>query len=242
MELTGDSVGALAAAREMEKAGVDESLRPLYDRIYALQDEQAATEAAAQALAAIADERGFSKRSSWRPWAIRSACARRLAALDPSNRAIQERIWQIEAQQAADEELNAHAKSVMDRQYDVTRLLTLQGIYERASCAQTLHADPVNRSILEQIYALTDLKDAQDAATQAAQEARRLRRPSRTSAMASKRSYSNVLLGDTATIRARELALLDPSNRALQERIWALTDAQAAEEARTKAIPGRRAG
>lgn len=36
------------------------------------------------------------------------------------------------------------------------------------------------------------------------------------------------LMGDTAALRARELALLDPSNRELQERIWALEDEQAA--------------
>lgn len=51
------------------------------------------------------------------------------------------------------------------------------------------------------------------------------------------------LNGDTAELRRRELAALDPSNRALQERIWALEDerkasaeaVQAAEAARTAA-------
>ncbi|WP_373805178.1 phage tail length tape measure family protein [Delftia acidovorans] len=37
------------------------------------------------------------------------------------------------------------------------------------------------------------------------------------------------LTGDTAELRRRELAALDPSNRALQERIWALEDAKAAD-------------
>jgi len=38
-------------------------------------------------------------------------------------------------------------------------------------------------------------------------------------------------LGDTAAIRAAELARLDPSNRALQQQIWAIQDAQEAAKA-----------
>ncbi|TWI69062.1 uncharacterized protein DUF4214 [Pseudoduganella lurida] len=54
MELSGDAVGALAATRADELASVNETLRPLYERIYALQDEQAAAEKAAQAAAEVA--------------------------------------------------------------------------------------------------------------------------------------------------------------------------------------------
>lgn len=39
------------------------------------------------------------------------------------------------------------------------------------------------------------------------------------------------LLGDTAALRALDLAKLDPSNRALQEQIWAIQDAQEAAKA-----------
>lgn len=39
------------------------------------------------------------------------------------------------------------------------------------------------------------------------------------------------LQGNTAALRARDLALLDPSNRALQQQIWALEDAQEAARA-----------
>jgi len=38
-------------------------------------------------------------------------------------------------------------------------------------------------------------------------------------------------LADTAAIRAAELARLDPPNRALQEQIWAVQDAQEVAEA-----------
>jgi hypothetical protein len=51
MELQGDAAGALAARRQIELNGMDESLRPLQQRIYALQDEASAAEVASQALA-----------------------------------------------------------------------------------------------------------------------------------------------------------------------------------------------
>lgn len=49
MELTGDAAGALAAQRADEMAAANASLRPLYERIYALQDEASAAEVAAVA-------------------------------------------------------------------------------------------------------------------------------------------------------------------------------------------------
>lgn len=44
MDLSGDAAGALAAQRALELAGMDESLRPLQQRIYLLQDEAKAAE------------------------------------------------------------------------------------------------------------------------------------------------------------------------------------------------------
>ena len=49
MILLGDASGALAIEREIELAAIDESLRPLLQRIFALQDEAVATKAAEQA-------------------------------------------------------------------------------------------------------------------------------------------------------------------------------------------------
>lgn len=49
MELEGNAIGALTARRAQELASVDESLRPHYQRIYALQDEKTALAAAAAA-------------------------------------------------------------------------------------------------------------------------------------------------------------------------------------------------
>lgn len=49
MELLGDKVGALAATRALELAGLDASLRPLQQRVYALADEADALEAVTKA-------------------------------------------------------------------------------------------------------------------------------------------------------------------------------------------------
>jgi hypothetical protein len=49
MELEGNAIGALTARRAQELASVDESLRPHYQRIYALQDEKAALDASTAA-------------------------------------------------------------------------------------------------------------------------------------------------------------------------------------------------
>ncbi|WP_398310908.1 phage tail tape measure protein [Zoogloea sp.] len=46
------------------------------------------------------------------------------------------------------------------------------------------------------------------------------------------------LTGDTKAIREAELAKIDPANRALQERVWALEDEQSAHQAMASAISG----
>lgn len=46
------------------------------------------------------------------------------------------------------------------------------------------------------------------------------------------------LTGDTKAIREAELAQIDPANRALQERVWALEDEQSAHQAMASAIAG----
>lgn len=56
LQLLGDAAGALAIQRAIELDAMDESLRPLQERIFSLQDEQTAADAAATAASAAADE------------------------------------------------------------------------------------------------------------------------------------------------------------------------------------------
>ena len=89
--------------------------------------------------------------------------------------------------------------------------------------------DASNRAIQERIYALEDEQAAAAQAAQAAQD-----EASRLQAIASERSSLETqvlqLLGNTAALRAQELAALDPSNRAIQQRIYDLQDEQAAQQ------------
>jgi hypothetical protein len=84
------------------------------------------------------------------------------------------------------------------------------------------------RALQNQIYAQQDLAAATDVATAAAQAAAQV-----AASIASERAGLNTQLmnlqGDTAGLRAQELAGLDSSNRALQTRIYAMQDAQAAD-------------
>lgn len=80
----------------------------------------------------------------------------------------------------------------------------------------TLAAYDLNESLREQIKTAEDAKAARE---KAAAEEQNLQRTLKT------------LLGDTVWLREQELSTLNASNRGLQERIWALEDAKAAEAA-----------
>ena len=93
--------------------------------------------------------------------------------------------------------------------------------------------DPTNRALQERIYALEDAKAAEEAAAAAAQQQAVIAQQ----VAAQGESLMTRLLqmqGDTAELRARELAALDPANRALQQRLYALEDAQTAADAATR--------
>jgi len=97
MELEGNAVGALNARRAQELASVDESLRPLHQRIYALQDEKTATEAATQATRAATQ-------------AVRDAATSLLAGVDSSFSVLQSIVSREKA--AVQSSIDAHTESV----------------------------------------------------------------------------------------------------------------------------------
>jgi hypothetical protein len=250
--------GDTAAIREAELAALDPSNRALQERIWALQDlasaeQEAARLAAEQAAqaAAVANERAALERRllelSGDTAAIR---ALELAALDESNRALQERIWALEDEAAAAAEAAAQAAAIASERLGLERqLLELQGDTAALRALELAALDETNRALQLQIWALQDAAAAQRAAEQAAREAEAAERQlaaererlAAEQAAAMQRIADErygletrllQLQGDTAELRARELAQLDPSNRALQERIYALEDeARAAERA-----------
>jgi hypothetical protein len=104
------------------------------------------------------------------------------------------------------------------------RLLQLQGDTAELRRRELEALDPANRAIAERIFALQDEQEASAAARQAADERTSLER------------RLLELQGNTVELRRREIAALDPSNRALQEQIFALEDARTGVERINEAL------
>lgn len=130
MTLMGDTNGL----RAIERAKLDESNRALFDRINALADEKAATEAAAAAARAIADEHAGLMQELYQVTGNTAALrALELEKLDPSNRALKQYIWSLQDAQAASE---AAAKAEQDRASAMEALRSrLTDAYQRESGA-----------------------------------------------------------------------------------------------------------
>ena len=228
--------GDTAALRARELSALDESNRALQEQIWALNDEAAAAQSAAQAAASIASERyGLQTQLLQAQGDTAALRARELSALDESNRALQEQIWALNdaaeasrlAKAAAEEEARAKAEAAaeaeriaraiaQERQGLENRILQLQGNTVELRARELAALNPVNRALQEQIWLLEDQAAAAQKA--AAVESERLG--------LQKQLWQ--AQGNTAALRAAELAALDPANRALQEQIWLLQDQQAA--------------
>lgn len=218
----------------------------LRQQIDALKAAAAAAEQAAQAeaqrAAAIANERaGLEQRLMQQQGDTAGLRALELQALDASNRSILERIFALQDQQAAEQEsariMQEAARAEEQRVAAIAqqrggleeRLMQLQGDTAALRARELAALDPTNRTLLERIFALQDEQAAAQAAAQAAQDL-----ANKQAAVANERfgleGQLLQLLGDTAGLRARELAALDPSNRALQEKIYALIDEKEAQQ------------
>jgi hypothetical protein len=257
LQLNGDT----AALRARELAALDESNRALMQAVYARQDEiaaaealaRAATEAAAQAQRVAGEREGLERRLLQLQGNTAELRARELAALDPTNRALLQMIWALEDAAVVIDDVGRSAADIARERYDLeTQLLQLQGDTTALRARELERIDESNRALQERIWALQDEIAAQRAAEQAAREAEAaareaaaaLERAAQEQAAALQRVADErygleerllQLQGDTAALRARELAQVDASNRALLERIFALEDERAAAEAAAQA-------
>lgn len=220
-ELEGRSTEALAMTRQMEKAAADATLGPLYDRIYALEDEASA----AAALKLIADERlGLEARLMQIQGDTVGLRQRELDALDPTNRALLQLIFSLEDAAAA----TLAARSIYEKQVGIeAEIMTLQGNAAGALRVQReleLNATEAGlRSLLTRKYALEDEAAATEALKAIADERYGLE------------TQLLTLQGDTVALRQRELAVLNPANQSIQQLIWSLEDQAVATQAAAKA-------
>lgn len=130
MDALGNSTGALAARRELELAGMDESLRALQRQIWAAEDARAASDAATEAAKLAAEEQARALEAATalnrqrreleielleaQGFAVQALAARRaleLEGMDASLRALQEQIYAAQAK--AEEDAKA-AKAAED--------------------------------------------------------------------------------------------------------------------------------
>jgi hypothetical protein len=122
-------------------------------------------------------------------------------------------------------ELNQKALQIaQERRSLENQLLILQGNTTELRRRERAELDASNRALYDKIKAL-----------EAAQEAE----AKRTEVLRERQSLEAQLLelqGNTAELRRRELAALNPANRALQKQIWALQDAKKAEDDRRQAM------
>jgi TP901 family phage tail tape measure protein len=107
-----------------------------------------------------------------------------------------------------------------------TRLLMLQGNAQELRRREILALEPANRGLLKQIWAL---EWAAKAAEKAAARQEELNRANESIARERYDLETRLLTlqGDTVALRERELALINPTNQALQKQIWALEDMEA---------------
>jgi hypothetical protein len=117
MEAQGMATEALSARRAKELSLLDESLRPLQEQIWAQQDLNKAMDATSANMKRVADERyGLETRLLQAQGNTQALRERELAALDASNRPLQEQIWALETISEAESNAARAAQESADAQ------------------------------------------------------------------------------------------------------------------------------
>lgn len=156
--------GKTTEIRALELAQLDPSNRAIQERIYALQDEATA----AQAASAAAQERAALERTILQLQGDTAALrAIELAALDPANRALQERVYALQDEAAA---AAAAAQVASQRDGLLRQLYEVQGNTTKLRQMELDALDPSNRALQRQIWAFQDLKESASAAASKARE------------------------------------------------------------------------
>lgn len=201
------AVGATANLRDRELKLLDPANRKYLEFIYALEDQAAATAEAERAAAELAatEERIANERASLESRLLSlqgdttALRALELASVDEANRAILELIYSLEDAQAearaaaeAEEILAAERRAIESERYSLeSRLLSLMGDTNAVRARELETVNEVNRSILQQIYALEDQQAAAAAAERAAADAARAQAEADRAAQQALREYES---------------------------------------------------
>lgn len=186
MQLEGKTVEALAAARQMEKAAADASLGPLYDHIYALQDQASAAAAAAQAADRMANLQIRLAQAQGNDDLVTALQLQQelAGAASDAERDLINQIYAAEAAskaaaaaEAQRQKEQAEAEEIArQRQGLMLELLRAQGKAEEALAmerqAQLLTLDQSLRALQQQVWAEQDLAQKREDAAKVVESAR----------------------------------------------------------------------
>jgi hypothetical protein len=113
MELLGDKVGALAATRALELSELDASLRPLRERVYALEDEAGALATANSLLSIQAQIYELTGDKAGAAAVLSLQHVNALAELDPALRGATRNLWDLQAAAKAAEQVKTAAAALL---------------------------------------------------------------------------------------------------------------------------------
>jgi phage-related minor tail protein len=205
LELTGDT----AAIRALELAALDPTNRAMQARVYALEDEKTALEAATKA--AETASQAFLQ-------LVNAAYGSADRFLDAANsREFKLAVLAHKLTQAGGlEDTQSYANAMGGMTAEDVKSFVTQFIYSGASAEQKSVILEIGNSLLDML----------DKSAEASKTAAKLIADERYGLEAKLLQ----LQGNTVALRERELALLDPTNRALQSQIWLMEDTVAAAE------------
>lgn len=219
MELSGNAAGALAVRRELELSSMDASLHALQRQIYALEDQRAAADAAANALDAFGR--------------TMAEAAQAAAQIATQRRGLEIRIMELQGRELdalnarREDEIGGLDSSLHALQKQIYALEDQRAAAEASRAAQEDYA----RSMADAARAAEDAARAQEEAARAAEERARQAMGLQAQILELQGRTSEAL----ALRRRLELSAMDGALRGLQMQIYALEDAKAAAEAAAKA-------
>jgi len=150
--MTGDKAGELAITRALELAGMDAALRPLKERVYALEDEAASLQTANSLLGIQAQIYELTGDKAGAAAVLAMQHVNALAELDPALHGATQNLWDLQAAAKATENMKTDATALLggvDGAYSV-----LQKVVERQKKALNEEIDVRTKSI-QKIEALS---------------------------------------------------------------------------------------
>lgn len=240
--LEGKTVEATAISRQIELSAMEEGLRPLQLRIWALEDAKKAEEESLR----VVEERIRKENSKNNMLitllelegnaseALKIKRMLEINAMDDSLKPMQQRIWALQDQVVKEQEI----KAIADKRNELNiRQLKALGKEEQAlAFERTLELNAIDETLRAKqinIWMLEDEKEAQEKANAILKEKANLELEISKEKADLELEILKLTLSETEYLtisRQKELESVDKSNIALKERIFQLTDEQAAIE------------